>query len=218
MRDLHHSIASESDQTERLAHRAVGVLSDHHGDWWCAEQTVALRIPPCPLEEFVTCCRHARRVGDRGAGDESDVCVAGQPEDVEQPASSDVVQLRRRRGHHGQRGVLIPCIDQECGAQSDGERGAVDKAEVVRPRRHHRRWVGHFAQQSKCVGWIRRPVGERLVERIESGQRCSVGRRRPTVCTRHVLNRQTGGFVQQLDVVHRAILTRRSVAALYRLT
>ena len=64
------------------------------------EQSVALYVPSVFVEQGVAGGREATGVGDRRSGHERNIAVAVEPEHVERPPSSDVVDRRGNGGHH----------------------------------------------------------------------------------------------------------------------
>ena len=195
-----HPFTPESDQAERLAQGAVGLLADHDVDLRRTEQPVALHVPSVFVEQRVAGGRETTGVGHGRSGHERDVAVAVETQHVECPAPGDVVDRRGHGRHHRQRGVLVPCVDEERRTQRHRIGGSVDEPEVVGPGRAHRRRSTDAVKQFDRLRRVRRTVGKRFVER---GQGCHRfrGRRGGTAVDRRCVgDRMVRGGANEIDV------------------
>jgi hypothetical protein len=102
------ALPSEPHEPERLRHRRMPTLTDHHIERRRTEHAPSLRIPAEAGEERVPAGCEARGVRHRRTGDERNGRLRREPQEVDQPALRHLVELGRHRRHHGKRGVLVP--------------------------------------------------------------------------------------------------------------
>jgi hypothetical protein len=191
--------ATQPDQPEGLRQGGVCSLADDHLDLRRAEQPVGLDVPAQSGEQRVPGRGEAGRVRHRRPADERHAGLRGEPQEVDQPAAHDLVQLRRDRGHDRQGGVLVPGAGQPRAADSHRQRGADHEAEVAPAGGRDRRRAPDGVELVERRAGVDACFGERLVERGERGHGVWVRRHATVVDRRRVLERGRHGGSQ--DVV-----------------
>ena len=151
---------AEAEVAQRQVDGGVPVLADAaRGPGEPPVRPSPVEVPAGPGEHLLPAGGQAGEVGHRGAGDEPDVGVGRQAEQVEQPGRR---RPPRRRSVPGcgvpHPGVLVPGADQPVGGQRGRQRAADHPAEEPAGRHRHQAGLDVPGQQVDHVGRVGRPV------------------------------------------------------------
>ena len=116
---------------------------------------------PAACELLAPAGGQAGEVGHRRAGDEADVGVGRQPEQVEQPAGRGLLDRDGARRRVAHRRCSGPSADQPVGGQRGRQRAADDPAEEPPGRHRHQPGLDQPGQHVDDLGRVGRPVRQR---------------------------------------------------------
>jgi len=69
----------------------MSLLTNDHGDFWCAEHAIGFHIPPCLRQHGMARGSQAGEIRHRRASYETHTCFGWQAEQVAQPAQRDLL-------------------------------------------------------------------------------------------------------------------------------
>ena len=127
-------------------------------------QPVAFHVPADLGEDIVPGGGETGRMCHLAAGDERERRGPGDPEQVLQPLSDDLLDDRRRRPAGVETGVLIPRRREPVRGERCGNRATDDEAEVPTARNGDDTLPGSLGEIFDDRAWVTRAVGERTAE------------------------------------------------------
>ncbi len=167
--------ATETEQSERLDQRRMGLFSNDHGQRWRADETVRLHVPASPLEHPVSSRSKRREVGDGRPRYETGAAFIRQTEQFAKPTERNAFQHRHCRRNLVHHRVLVPGGRQPVRSDGYRHRSSNDKAEESRRRHCDRRRRTHLVKQCERIRSIASTIGQHLFESPYRGD--GVGRR-----------------------------------------
>ncbi len=167
---------SEAQVAQGQVHRAVPLLPDEHPHVRGAGETEPVEVPAAGGEHVLPPRGEAGEVGHRGTGDEADVGVRRQSQQVEHPGRRGLLRGDGARSREAHAAVLVPRRGEPVGGERGGERPADDPAEEAARRHGHQPRLDVPGEQVDHLGGVGRPVRQRTAEAGEDLLGAPLGR------------------------------------------